>query len=101
MLSIHQIGPFHQRKEALQKGIKKFDLDGFLGIYPYACRPFAADALMLKDGMKKATDIPVTIMEGDTWDARKYSGEVLRTRMESFAEMCKISKMAKDTAAAA
>lgn len=101
MLKITQIGPFHIRVGAVQKGVKRYNLDGFFGLFPYSCRPFVSDALVLKDAMKKAMDIPVMVIEGDQWDARRYNVESLRTRMESFAEMCKISKMRKDIAAAA
>lgn len=100
MLKSSLIGCFPLRISATQEAMERYNIDGFLGVFPYSCRPYAADVLAMKDAIKKVKDIPVTIMEGDIWDARRYSSEALRTRMESFAEMCKISQMRKNMKAA-
>lgn len=59
----------------------------------YSCRPFATDALMVKDALKKELGIPVLVLEADIYDPRFYTREQLRTRLESFAELVKASRV--------
>ena len=54
-----------------------------------------SDTFMLKDAWKRDTDMPVAHLEADIWDSRFYTSDMLRTRIESFAEMCKMAKMAE------
>jgi hypothetical protein len=95
MLNVPQIGPFKQRLSAFNAAIKTYNIDGVLGLFPFSCRPIAADSLILKDAIRKESDIPVLILEGDVYDDRRYPMEVLRTRIESFSEICKMYTMTK------
>ena len=92
MLTTPLIAPFEMRCNAMVATLKKYDMDGFLGIFPYSCRSMTADTMLLKHEVQKKLDIPVVMLEGDVYDDRRYPLEALRTRIESFAEMCKISK---------
>jgi benzoyl-CoA reductase/2-hydroxyglutaryl-CoA dehydratase subunit BcrC/BadD/HgdB len=94
------ITPPAKRISTAVKAAKKWNLDGYLGIPHYSCRPFMADALMFKDAVKKATGLPATVLEADVYDYRHYTIEQQRTRLESFAEMCKFAKMKKMAKAA-
>jgi hypothetical protein len=41
--------------------------------------------------------IPVLVLEGDLYDSRNYSAEQLGTRVESFAGMLKMARVARRT----
>ncbi|MGV8074434.1 MAG: 2-hydroxyacyl-CoA dehydratase [Syntrophobacteraceae bacterium] len=96
MLSYPFIGPFAMRLEAMVATFEKYNLDGFLGLFPFSCRAMTADTMVLKHGIQQKLDVPVVMIEGDVYDDRKYPLESIRTRIESFAEMCKISKDTRD-----
>jgi len=87
------VGNLSTRIPTLIKACKKYRIDGALLLLHYSCRPFATDALMVKDALKKELDIPVLVLEGDLYDPRYYTREQLRTRIESFAELVKASKV--------
>ena len=74
---------------------RAFDADGFLLFYLFSCRPFAIAPLIMKKSIEDELGIPVLALEGDAYDTRDYSTEALRTRVETFAEMLKMSKAAK------
>lgn len=71
---------------------KEFNVDGFLYLYLFSCRPICLTALMVKKGMEDKLGIPVLALEGDVWDTRDYSTQALRTRVETFAEMLRSAK---------
>ncbi|MDX9786312.1 MAG: 2-hydroxyacyl-CoA dehydratase family protein [Desulfobacterales bacterium] len=100
MFSVPLIGSLKQRAAHFTAAIRNYHIDGVLGLFPYACRPIAGDALALKDAIRKEMDIPVIVLEGDVYDDRRYPVEVIRTRIESFAEMCKIYRMSREENAA-
>ena len=87
------------RIKTMEKAIKKYNLDGLLGLPSFTCRPYMADAVLLKDGIKRL-GIPATTLECDLFDYRHYSVEQQRTRVESFAELCKVAKAKKMAKAA-
>ena len=74
---------------------RAFNADGFLLFYLFSCRPFAIPPLIMKKSIEDELGIPVLALEGDAYDTRDYSTEALRTRVETFAEMLKMSKAAK------
>jgi len=71
---------------------RKYNVDGIILMYAFACRPWAIAPLMAKRELQKRLDIPVLVVEGDSWDSRNYSAGQLRTRVESFAEVLKMKK---------
>jgi benzoyl-CoA reductase/2-hydroxyglutaryl-CoA dehydratase subunit BcrC/BadD/HgdB len=73
----------------------EFNVDGFLYLYFFSCRPICLTALMVKKSIEDKLGIPVLALEGDVWDTRDYSTEALRTRVETFAEMLRAKKVAK------
>ncbi|MBW2145018.1 MAG: 2-hydroxyacyl-CoA dehydratase [Deltaproteobacteria bacterium] len=64
-------------------------------MYQYSCRPWATPPLMGKKDLQEKLDIPILVVEGDSYDTRNYSAGQLRTRIESFAEILKMGKKAK------
>ena len=67
--------------------IKTLNLDGVIWNYLYNCRPIAITSHLLKQVVEKETGIPVLSLEMDLYDSRSYSAELLRNRVEAFAEM--------------
>jgi benzoyl-CoA reductase/2-hydroxyglutaryl-CoA dehydratase subunit BcrC/BadD/HgdB len=67
--------------------IKTLNLDGVIWNYLYNCRPIAITSHLLKQIVEKETRIPVLSLEMDLYDSRSYSAEVLRNRVEAFAEI--------------
>ena len=63
------------------------NLDGVIWNYLYNCRPIAITSHLLKQVVEKETGIPVLSLEMDMYDSRSYSAEVLRNRVQAFAEM--------------
>ena len=88
------------RCSAVAKAAKKHNLEGFMLGNLYGCRPGFSDAYMLKDAWKKSTDWPFMALEINLYDSRVHTTEALRTRVESFAEMCRMAKSAKSRATA-
>lgn len=100
MLSVPLMGSFRRRAAHFKAAIRKYRIDGVLGLFPYACRPIAGDSLALKNAIRKEMDIPVVVLEGDIYDDRRYPVEVIRTRIESFAEKCKMYVLSREENAA-
>ena len=71
---------------------RRYNVDGIILMYAFACRPWCITPLMAKRELQKRMDIPVLVVEGDSWDSRNYSAGQLRTRVESFAEVLKMKK---------
>ena len=78
-----------------QECCKEFNVDGFVYLYFFSCRPICLTALMAKKGVEDELGIPVLALEGDVWDTRDYSTEALRIRVETFAEMLRAKKATK------
>jgi benzoyl-CoA reductase/2-hydroxyglutaryl-CoA dehydratase subunit BcrC/BadD/HgdB len=87
------VGNLSTRIPNVIKAVKKYDIEGVILLLHYSCRPFATDALMVKDALKKELNIPVLVLEGDVYDPRYYTKEQLRTRIESFAELVKAASV--------
>jgi benzoyl-CoA reductase/2-hydroxyglutaryl-CoA dehydratase subunit BcrC/BadD/HgdB len=67
--------------------VKDWQLDGVLWFNHIPCKVIGTDSLMLKKALKRELDVPITVIEGDMYDARMYNRQQIRTRVESFAEM--------------
>lgn len=76
---------------------KGWNIDGVLNLYPFSCRAYGVQSMILKKAIEEDPGIPFLSLEGDIWDTRDYSAEALRTRVETFAEMLRAAKAAKAT----
>ena len=75
----------------LVEAAEKFEVDGMLFLHHFSCRTYGTESQILRDGVRKALNIPTQIVESDIFDSRYYTREQLRTRLEAFAEMLSIS----------
>lgn len=66
--------------------------DGFVNVH-FNCRSGCFMAYMIKKAMQDALGIPVLSLEYDLYDKRSYGTEQLRTRLETFAELVKATKV--------
>ena len=72
---------------------KRWKLDGVIVNFLFSCRPAAIAPLMAKRSLEKELGIPVLSLEYDVYDCRDYSTQQVRTRVETFAELLKLSKV--------
>jgi benzoyl-CoA reductase/2-hydroxyglutaryl-CoA dehydratase subunit BcrC/BadD/HgdB len=79
----------------LKQACQFYKVDGVLMLYPFSCRPAAIAPFIVKKVVEEELNIPVLVLEGDLWDTRDYSAGALRTRVETFAEMLRMTKAAK------
>lgn len=74
--------------------VKYFNLEGIIWNGMYACRPTGGFPQILKRLVEEQTGVPVLTVETDQMDSRDTPTEVLRTRIETFAEMLRMRKAA-------
>ena len=74
--------------------IKHFDLEGILWNGMYACRPVGGFPQIVKKEIEEQTGVPVLAVETDQMDTRDTPMELLRTRVETYAETLRIRKAA-------
>jgi benzoyl-CoA reductase/2-hydroxyglutaryl-CoA dehydratase subunit BcrC/BadD/HgdB len=80
-----------------KKAIEDFDLDGVLWSQPIHCRPMASSGSALKKAIEQELGIPVLILEVDWYDNRVFSGESMRTKIETFGHLLAVRKSKKET----
>jgi benzoyl-CoA reductase/2-hydroxyglutaryl-CoA dehydratase subunit BcrC/BadD/HgdB len=88
-------GLYHSTSAILywtKKALKDFDLDGVLWFWPIHCRPLAISALIFKKAIEEEYHIPVLSLEVDFWDNRIFSGESMRTKIETFGYLLAAKK---------
>lgn len=66
---------------------KKLNIDGVLDRYHVGCRSVVADALIIKEAVKKELGLPVLVMEWENFDPRAYNHEQFKRRLEVFLTM--------------
>ena len=94
-----RFGFYHSTSAAIfrfKEICKAWDVDGLLDAYSFSCRASSFYPLMIKRAMEQELGIPVLALECDLYDTRDYSTEALRTRVETFAEMLRAKKVAKE-----
>lgn len=74
---------------------KNYNVDGAVIMYPFSCRSYAINPLMIKKAIKDQLGIPAIAIEFGGYDTREYPAAMLRTRMEAFAELVMMNKAAK------
>jgi benzoyl-CoA reductase/2-hydroxyglutaryl-CoA dehydratase subunit BcrC/BadD/HgdB len=79
----------------MEESIKAMKPDALLWYYQFSCRASSPQALIIKKSIEDDLGIPVLLLEGDVFDERSYSAEVLRTKVEAFADMLRGRKAAK------
>ena len=74
---------------------KDWNLDGVFWFNHFPCRLIGTDAMMIKKAVKDQLDIPMLILEGEMYDTRIYNAQQMKTRVETFAQMLKMTKATK------
>jgi len=93
-------GLYHSTSALLywtKKAIEDFDLDGVLWSQPIHCRPMASSGFVLKKAIKEELGIPVLILEVDWYDNRVFSGESMKTKIETFGYLLALRKSKGET----
>ena len=71
----------------IKKAVEDFDLDGVLWTQPIHCRPMASSGFLLKKAIEEELGVPVLNLEVDWYDNRVFSGETMRTKIETFGHL--------------
>jgi benzoyl-CoA reductase/2-hydroxyglutaryl-CoA dehydratase subunit BcrC/BadD/HgdB len=93
-------GLYHSTSAILywtKKAVEDFDLDGVLWSQPIHCRPMASSGFVLKKAIESEMHIPVLILEVDWYDNRVFSGETMRTKIETFGHLLAARKAKEQT----
>lgn len=68
----------------MKKAIQDFELDGLLWTQPMHCRPMSGTGYLFKKAIEEELKVPVLSLEVDWYDNRIFSGESMRTKIETF-----------------
>jgi benzoyl-CoA reductase/2-hydroxyglutaryl-CoA dehydratase subunit BcrC/BadD/HgdB len=71
---------------------KRLNLDGVLARFHVGCRSVSGDAILIKKAITKELDIPVLLLEWDSFDPRVYNHEQYKKRFEVFKTMMRTRK---------
>jgi len=74
------------RLNLMEKMIKDYKIDGLVIHSARSCKPYSVGQYDIKNKLRKRIGIPSVIIDGDITDARAYSEEQARTRLEAFFE---------------
>ena len=74
---------------------KACNVDGAIAVYPFSCRAYANNPLMVAKAIKEELGIPAITLEYGGYDCRDYPAGALRTRVETFAELLRMRKASK------
>ncbi|MFC2027290.1 2-hydroxyacyl-CoA dehydratase [Chloroflexota bacterium] len=69
---------------------KAHKVNGIIIFFPFSCRPFAINPLMIRQAIQNELGIPAIVMEYGGYDYRDYPAEQMKTRIETFAELVKV-----------
>lgn len=70
-----------------------WDVDGVIIFQHMPCRQYQLFPLKAKEVIEKDMGIPVLLLEGDFVDLRDYNAQQTKTRLETFAELVKTSRI--------
>ena len=91
---MHSQAHFLPRARSIVAACRSYNLDGIFMLGHYACRAIIGSAFTLKAAVQREIDIPIMVVEGDIFDARFYTAQQLRNRLEAFPEMLRDLKLA-------
>ncbi|MBN1190911.1 MAG: 2-hydroxyacyl-CoA dehydratase [Dehalococcoidales bacterium] len=80
----------------LKEAVKQSNVDGVIFFRHYSCRQYSIFPLKAKEVIEKEMGIPVLLLDGDYCDFRSYNTQQMSTRLETFAEMIKNDKAARE-----
>jgi len=77
-----------QMKEAARQS----KAEGIIFFRHFSCRQYSIFPQKAKEVIEKELGIPVMLLDGDYCDFRSYNLELMKTKLETFAEMVKSAK---------
>jgi hypothetical protein len=80
----------------MKEAIKQSKVEGIVFFRHYSCRQYSIFPIKAKEIIEKELGIPVLPLEGDYCDFRSYNIQQMRTKLETFAEMVKANKAARE-----
>jgi hypothetical protein len=81
----------------IREASRYYNADGVFWYWMYNCRVQAAlNPIALRKWVTEELGLPILILEGDFHSTHEYSGEAARTRIETFAEVVKARKAARE-----
>jgi hypothetical protein len=80
----------------LKAASELWNVEGLVFFRHYSCRQYSIFPTRAKEVIEEEQGIPVLLLDGDYCDFRSYNIQQMRTRLETFAEMVKSSKTAKE-----
>jgi benzoyl-CoA reductase/2-hydroxyglutaryl-CoA dehydratase subunit BcrC/BadD/HgdB len=75
------------RIPALVGYCRRLKVDGVLAKYHAGCRSAALDSMLIRSAIKKELDIPVLVMDWESFDPRVYNHEQYKRMFETFKLM--------------
>lgn len=79
----------------VKKAVEDFALDGVLWTQPMHCRPMSGTGYLFKKSIEEELKVPVLSLEVDWYDNRVFSGESMRTKIETFGYLLAAAKAKK------
>lgn len=80
----------------LKESARLWDVEGLVFFRHYSCRQYSIFPARAKEVIEEEQGIPVLLLDGDYCDFRSYNVQQMRTRLETFAEMVKSNKAARE-----
>jgi len=80
------------RVSIILEACKQLKIDGVLDHFHVGCRGVAADALIIRDAVKKELGIPVLLLEWENFDPRVYDHRQYKARLEVFKSMLRTNR---------
>ncbi len=74
------------RLRLMERLIKEYQVDGLVIHSARSCKPYSVGQYDIKRKLRERLGIPAVVIDGDITDARAYSEEQTRTRLEAFFE---------------
>ena len=74
------------RWRLMERLIKEYQVDGLVIHSARSCKPYSVGQYDIKRKLRERLGIPAVVIDGDITDARAYSEEQTRTRLEAFFE---------------
>lgn len=90
-LSFHPLGTVDRRIQAINQWIDRFNIDGVIHFSHIGCRVYNGGASFIAKKLKDR-GIPFIELNGDIIDHRNFPEELLRLKVETFAEILRSNK---------
>lgn len=84
-------GPLFQtlqvRTDMITAACERLNVDGLICRYHVGCRASVGDALMIKNTVQEKLNIPVLLLETESFDPRFYNTDLYKERLDMFKDI--------------